>query len=68
MQDLPVFERHVAQLKLYYADHGGDKPSEQKYPILGLYLLHLLASDIHQADEVMKISTLKPLFLNPTGK
>jgi len=44
-RDPPVFERHVAQLKLYYTDHGADAPSEQKYPILGLYLLHLLASD-----------------------
>jgi len=35
------FERHVSQLKMYY----GDKAQGQKYQILGLYLLHLLASD-----------------------
>jgi len=35
------FERHVAQLKMYY----NDKAQGQKYQILGLYLLHLLASD-----------------------
>jgi len=46
LHDLKGFERHVAQLKMYYMDHQNDlKPSEQKYPILGLYLLHLLASD-----------------------
>mmetsp|Transcript_7473 Transcript_7473/g.13393 ORF Transcript_7473/g.13393 Transcript_7473/m.13393 type:complete len:220 (+) Transcript_7473:67-726(+) len=44
-QDPQAFERHVAQLKLYYTDHKTDAPSDQKYPILGLYLLHLLASD-----------------------
>lgn len=36
------FERHVAQLKMYYGDKGA---TGQKYPILALYLLHLLASD-----------------------
>jgi len=36
------FERHVSQLKMYYNDKGA---AGQKYPILGLYLLHLLASD-----------------------
>merc|ERR1712154_173240 len=45
-QDLQGFEKHVAQLKMYYNDSRHDlKPSEQKYPILGLYLLRLLASD-----------------------
>jgi len=45
-RDLSGFERHVAQLKMYYNDnHQGLNPSEQKFPILGLYLLHLLASD-----------------------
>jgi len=45
-RDLTGFERHVAQLKMYYNDGQYDLPaSEQKHPILGLYLLHLLASD-----------------------
>eukprot|EP00933_Yihiella_yeosuensis_P031494 TRINITY_DN2506_c0_g1_i1.p1 TRINITY_DN2506_c0_g1~~TRINITY_DN2506_c0_g1_i1.p1 ORF type:complete len:280 (-),score=58.29 TRINITY_DN2506_c0_g1_i1:233-1072(-) len=44
-RDLSGFERHVSQLKMLYADHKDLKPSEQKYPILGLSLLHLLASD-----------------------
>lgn len=42
--DLQGFERHVAQLKMYYNDLQL-QPSENKYPILGLYLLHLLSSD-----------------------
>mmetsp|Transcript_32350 Transcript_32350/g.65371 ORF Transcript_32350/g.65371 Transcript_32350/m.65371 type:complete len:287 (+) Transcript_32350:96-956(+) len=41
-RDLSGFERHVAQLKMYYNDN---QPSDQKYTILGLHLLHLLASD-----------------------
>jgi len=45
-KEMSAFERHVAQLKMYYNDHQKDlKVSERKYPILGLYLLHLLASD-----------------------
>jgi len=44
--DLQGFERHVAQLKMYYNDHQQNlKPSEHMHPILGLYLLHLLAAD-----------------------
>merc|ERR1711920_1049467 len=45
-EDLSGFERHVAQLKMYYNDSQkmAQTPG-QKYPILGLYLLHLLASD-----------------------
>jgi len=44
-EDLQGFERHVSQLKMYYNDDKAQKPSEQKHPILGLFLLHLLASD-----------------------
>jgi len=47
--DLAGFERHVSQLKMYYDTAAGeltqDKDVGQRYPILGLYLLHLLASD-----------------------
>jgi 26S proteasome regulatory subunit N12 len=45
--DLAGFERHVSQLKMYY-DRASDKAAKdagQRYTILGLYLLHLLASD-----------------------
>jgi 26S proteasome regulatory subunit N12 len=38
------FERHVAQLKPYY-DNAKLQASENKYTILGLYLLHLLSED-----------------------
>jgi len=44
-KEMSAFERHVAQLKMYYTDHKDLKASDRKYPILGLYLLHLLASD-----------------------
>lgn len=43
-QEKEVFERHVSQLKMYYNDDNL-KASEQKHPIQGLFLLHLLASD-----------------------
>jgi 26S proteasome regulatory subunit N12 len=44
--DVQEFERHVIQLKMYYdASHKDLKPSDRKYDILGLYLLHLLAAD-----------------------
>ncbi|CAE8616398.1 unnamed protein product [Polarella glacialis] len=44
-RDLSGFERHVSQLKMFFADRQDLKPSEQKYLILGLFLLHLLAAD-----------------------
>jgi 26S proteasome regulatory subunit N12 len=44
-RDLEGFERHVAQLKMYYDNKSIAAPSAQKHPIYGLYLLHLLASD-----------------------
>jgi len=45
-RNLAGFERHVAQLKMLYQDGSSKLPlSEQQHPILGLYLLHLLASD-----------------------
>jgi 26S proteasome regulatory subunit N12 len=42
--DLKGFERHVVQLKAYYNDTKL-QASENKYTILGLYLLHLLSED-----------------------
>mmetsp|Transcript_47673 Transcript_47673/g.77337 ORF Transcript_47673/g.77337 Transcript_47673/m.77337 type:complete len:230 (+) Transcript_47673:830-1519(+) len=44
-RDLSGFERHVSQLKMFFADRQDLKPSEQKYLILGLFLLHLLSAD-----------------------
>jgi len=43
-KDIPAFERHVQQLRTYYTDYGSMLvPSENQYPITGLYLLSLLA-------------------------
>mmetsp|Transcript_166797 Transcript_166797/g.320298 ORF Transcript_166797/g.320298 Transcript_166797/m.320298 type:complete len:283 (+) Transcript_166797:60-908(+) len=42
-KDMNGFERHVAQLKMYYNDQTA--ASKSRYPILGLYLLHLLSTD-----------------------
>jgi 26S proteasome regulatory subunit N12 len=42
--DLKGFERHVVQLKAYYTD-AKIQSEENKYTILGLYLVHLLAED-----------------------
>eukprot|EP01094_Clydonella_sp_ATCC50884_P012747 TRINITY_DN23030_c0_g1_i1.p1 TRINITY_DN23030_c0_g1~~TRINITY_DN23030_c0_g1_i1.p1 ORF type:complete len:271 (-),score=119.38 TRINITY_DN23030_c0_g1_i1:111-923(-) len=43
-KDLPAFERHVAQVKVYYQDASGViQQSEREYMIVGLHLLFLLA-------------------------
>jgi len=45
-QDIPSFERYIAQLKTYYYDYAEKLPvSQQQYPILGLNLLRLLAKN-----------------------
>ena len=44
--DIPAFERHVAQLKIYYSDCAAILPeSQRQFPILGLNLLRLLAQN-----------------------
>mmetsp|Transcript_34729 Transcript_34729/g.97929 ORF Transcript_34729/g.97929 Transcript_34729/m.97929 type:complete len:266 (-) Transcript_34729:50-847(-) len=43
--DMKSFERNVIQVKTYY--RSGIPESDLKYKILGLYLLHLLASHRH---------------------
>jgi len=45
IQDEKAFERYVQQLKPYYFDYKNLPESERKYPILGLYLLFLLAEN-----------------------
>jgi 26S proteasome regulatory subunit N12 len=67
-KEMSAFERHVAQLKMYYNDHQKDlKPSERKYPILGLYLLHLLASDrigeFHTELELIPVDDHENLYI-----
>nr|XP_037274761.1 26S proteasome non-ATPase regulatory subunit 8-like [Rhipicephalus microplus] len=45
-RDIPSFERYLAQLKCYYLDYQNDLPeSAQKYELLGLNLLCLLAQN-----------------------
>ncbi len=58
MMDIPSFERHVAQLKMYYSDCSEGLPeSSRQYPILGLNLLRLLAqnriADFHTELELI---------------
>eukprot|EP01123_Difflugia_compressa_P006843 TRINITY_DN19235_c0_g1_i1.p1 TRINITY_DN19235_c0_g1~~TRINITY_DN19235_c0_g1_i1.p1 ORF type:complete len:289 (-),score=27.36 TRINITY_DN19235_c0_g1_i1:30-812(-) len=44
--DVTTFERSITQLKSYYSDYGPYLPeSPERYPILGVYLLHLLAEN-----------------------
>jgi len=44
--DVTAFERSITQLKTYYSDYGPHLPaSPHRYPILGVYLLHLLAEN-----------------------
>uniref|UniRef100_A0A7S3RTJ7 PCI domain-containing protein n=1 Tax=Strombidinopsis acuminata TaxID=141414 RepID=A0A7S3RTJ7_9SPIT len=44
--DIPAFERHIAQLKIYYTDCASMLPeSPRQYPLLGLNLLRLLAQN-----------------------
>lgn len=67
-RDLSAFERSVAQLKMYYTDHQKDLgPSEQKFPLLGLYLLHLLASDrigeFHTELELIPVDDHENLYI-----
>lgn len=67
-QDLAAFERNVVQLKMYYNDYQQtSNASEQKYLLLGLYLLHLLASDrigeFHTELELFSANELENKYL-----
>ena len=45
-EDIPGFERYLAQLKSYYLDYKIDLPeSPYKYQLLGLNLLSLLSQN-----------------------
>merc|ERR1712013_865455 len=45
-EDIPGFERYMAQLQTYYHDHQGDLPdSPFQYQLLGLNLLCLLSQN-----------------------
>ena len=66
--DIPSFERHVAQLKVYYTDCAGLLPqSPKQLPILGLNLLRLLAqnriAEFHTELELIPIEMHSNLFV-----
>lgn len=67
-QDLAGFERHMAQLKTYYNDHKTAETPPQKFAILGLYLLHLLASDrigdFHTELELIPVDDYNNMHIN----
>jgi len=66
-RDLAGFERHVSQLKMFYDRQQDLPPSEQKYPILGLSLLHLLASDrigeFHTELELIPVDEAENMYI-----
>lgn len=65
LRDTASFERHMAQVKMYYSEDGSGRypPSSQKQFVQGLYLLHLLASDrigeFHTELELIKFDDLE---------
>lgn len=67
LRDLAGFERHVSQLKMFYDRQQELPPSEQKYPILGLSLLHLLASDrlgeFHTELELIPVDEAENMYI-----
>jgi len=66
-RDLSGFERHIAQLKMYYNDPTVVEASKQKYPLIGLYLLHLLTSDrigeFHTELELIPVDDYENLYI-----
>merc|ERR1719354_125104 len=47
MKDMVAFERNFSQLRTHYQPREGISPDEMDYSILGLFLIHLLASHRH---------------------
>lgn len=67
-EDIDGFERNVAQLKMCYeSSQQQSPPSTQKHPIIGLYLLHLLAadriSDFHLELELISMNDHENLYI-----
>ncbi|KAK3608632.1 hypothetical protein CHS0354_042633 [Potamilus streckersoni] len=63
-QDIPAFERYIAQLKCYYMDYKDNLPeSAYKYQLLGLNLLCLLAqnrvAEFHTELELLPVKELQ---------
>merc|ERR1719333_731226 len=65
-KEMTAFERNVAQLKMYYSENKATAAAS-KFPILGLYLLHLLASDrigeFHTELELIPVDDCKNTFI-----
>jgi len=59
-EDIPSFERYIAQVKTFYYDYGSKLPeSQRQYMLLGLNLLRLLAKN--KLDEFHTELELIPL-------
>lgn len=63
-QDIPAFERYMAQLKCYYMDYKDNLPeSSYKYQLLGLNLLCLLSqnrlAEFHTELELLPVKELQ---------
>lgn len=64
MEDIPSFERYMAQLKCYYFDYKSDLPeSAYKYQLLGLNLLFLLSqnrvAEFHTELELLPVDQIQ---------
>lgn len=63
-RDIPSFERFIAQLKTFYFDMGATLPeSSNKWELLGLNLVHLLAQN-RIADFHIELELLDPALLH----
>ena len=67
--DIKGFEQHMAILKTYYDDLASVLPQSQKmYPVLGLYLLYLLAynkiSEYHTELELIPFNEHSNVYIN----
>ncbi|CAJ1456188.1 unnamed protein product, partial [Effrenium voratum] len=66
-RDLEAFERHVSLLKMLYDRQKDLPPSDQKYPILGLSLLNLLANDrigeFHTELELIPVDEAENMYI-----
>jgi len=67
-QNIPSFQRYVAQLKCYYFDYGAQLPdSPYKYQVLGLNLLSLLAqnrlAEFHTEMELLSVDEQQNIYI-----
>lgn len=67
-EDMDAFERHIAQLKIFYSDFSSMMPpSERMLPILGLNLLRLLSqnriADFHTELELIPLESRSRVYI-----